>query len=226
MAAQQFTIKNIDGVLYLVDQSPEHPTNIKVTRRTGFRLFYNDFVSLGLSEYFRVIQCTSTKTKDNEELLKTGDKEHYNIRYVPNGYSKGADSLLAEPAHYGEPKLSIMFYKVSEINIDILDLDMDIPADKPYSIGRHSTNQLWLKGGFVSKKHCIIEYNKTFGWCIIDQDQGDEKDPDKCATSGTWVHPRRHAEATTCSDNSKPVEIKSGTFVKACSYVFKFTIDE
>lgn len=85
---KQFSIYNRDGVLYLIDESNEFPTRIKVQPGLNYRLNVGDFVSIGLDQDVYVSEATS------EKLPSQGDDKNINIRYVPEGVSKAASAYL------------------------------------------------------------------------------------------------------------------------------------
>ncbi len=96
-------------------------------------------MSLGLTDDFRVVESTAEKRQDNQEKLKQGDANHINIRYVPNNLSKGANDFLERGEHYGAPPvLKIEFYNNCDKMIELTNEEIEIPADKPYTIGRNN----------------------------------------------------------------------------------------
>ncbi len=188
-------------------------------------------MSLGLSEVFKVTQCTAKKTAANEKSLLEGDKDHVNIHYVPTQSFKASKEFIEQESHYGEPKLQIEFFQTcgklytyngQKLEDDGLPPTFEIPADKEFFIGRlKKGNDLTIPSSKVSRKHSIIKYDEAFGWCLWEQKQS--KPEILNTTSGTWVHPKNYAKAVA-GDNSNPVRMVNGMRIRASSYVFEFLI--
>ncbi len=197
-----------------------------------YRLMAGDLVSLGLTDDFRVMECTANKTADNQKQLLMGDESHVNIRYVPNENWEAPKEFIECADHYGDPKLTIEFvstcgklysWNQEKREDDGLPPTFTLPADQETKIGRLSKkNNLAIPSGKVSRGHAVIAYEEGFGWMLWEQDQGADK---PYSTSGTWVHPKTYSKAIG-GDNSNPVLMQSGMRVKASSFIFEFKIEQ
>lgn len=73
---RQFSIFNFNGKLYLVDESNEFPTRIKVLQGKSYRLNEGDFINIGLEQDLLVLKSTTK----NPPHASTNDI--INIRYA------------------------------------------------------------------------------------------------------------------------------------------------
>jgi hypothetical protein len=72
---------NYNGKLYIVDQSNNYPTRIKVEPGKKYVINKGDFISFGLKQDLLVFDCK------NEKIPIPSDDTHINIRYCEDGIS-------------------------------------------------------------------------------------------------------------------------------------------
>ena len=203
---KQFSLFNFNGKIYIVDESNEFPTRIKVLPGRSYRLNEGDFVNVGLEQDLLVLEA-SAKIAPGK-----GDDKNINIRYAEPGVSKILDDYLKQSDHIAEDQPVLRLEPMDTDLEEICEGDLN----KEKNIGRVNTNDYVIEYEGVSRDHCKVYYSSEHGWMI--------KEFDKPAMSGTWLHLKNYFKAKTSVENSAPVLMHDGMEIKAHTYLFKFHI--
>lgn len=88
---------------------------------------------------------------------------------------------------------------------------VELKANKVYSIGRETDNDIRIEYGAITRHHCKIYYDEKYGWLIEDLN----------STSGTWLHPKTFTKCQL-QENSLPVLLRNEMILKVHSFTMQF----
>ena len=94
-------------------------------------------------------------------------------------------------------------------------LSKAIEVWKEYKIGSSiEGNDLVIDSELIAGHHALIDYTESRGWCVSMLEEG---------STGVWVHAKTFDDAVTGSANSSPVILRSGTCLRASTFLLKIT---
>ena len=127
----------------------------------------------------------------------------------PDLGAKGSDEFFNSPERIGNPPALTFEGKQGDYDGEQYEIDPGAPT----TVGRLKNSKIKLTMDCVSRVHCNIKHDETYGWIVYEN-------TDKPSTSGTWLHPKPYYKARVSIENSPPVVLQKGMIIKAHSYTF------